>query len=366
VTRLRLRWCATAAWAAACLLSASAATAQSVLERAPNMHGGWTGVRGSLHLHVVHRFNNSGAPERQVQNRPTFLLAYSGPWRVLGGAHYATRSALVSGVPNEWELFLRRGMLQQDAGAPVDVAVHAAYNAAARSLDGELSAARRAGPLRVLAAARVLGNDAGTGSGSAVVTAGAALRLHEHIALAADAGTRRGSGTARRSARGIVWGAGIQLRLPATPHTLSLHAANTDATTLHSASRVAGQVRWGFEFTTPITPARYRRTAGSPDNTVASAASADVAVGHLGDTVVVNARLHNLRFEPDTIRVAVGTVVEWHNADPLEHTVTAEDRSWDSGPIAPGTAWRRRFNAPGRFDIVCTPHPFMRAVLIVE
>jgi plastocyanin len=352
---LRARTLGAGACAAGLLFTSTAVAAQSVLERPPNVHGGWTGAPGSVHLHVVHRFNQSGAPERQVQNRPTFLLAYAGPWRVLGGVHYATRSALVAGVPNEWEVFLRHGVLRQEAGAPVDVGLQAGYNAAARSADGELSAARDAGPLRLLAAARVLSRDAETGSSAAVLVAGAALRVHEHIALAADVGS--GSGTRG----GTVWGAGVQLRLPATPHTLSLHATNTDATTLHSASRAAGQVRWGFEFTTPITPARYRRTAaGRP------AGMAGLTLSHAGDTVVVHARLHNLRFEPDTLRVAAGTVVEWRNDDPLEHTVTAEDGSWDSGSIAPGAVWRRRFDAPGRFSIICTPHPFMRAVLIVE
>ena len=40
-----------------------------------NASGGWAGAPNSLYFTFLHRFNNSGAPVRQVTNRPTFLLA---------------------------------------------------------------------------------------------------------------------------------------------------------------------------------------------------------------------------------------------------------------------------------------------------
>jgi plastocyanin len=59
-------------------------------------------------------------------------------------------------------------------------------------------------------------------------------------------------------------------------------------------------------------------------------------------------------------------VVEWKNDDPLAHTVTADDGSWDSGLIQPGATWRRTFDRPGTYPFHCTPHPFMKGVVVVR
>lgn len=346
--------------AAAALLVLSATSlqelhAQSLLERTTNLSGGWVGPAGLVHFHFVHRFNQSGRPARQVQNRPTFLAAYTTPWELLAGVHYATRSALVAGVPNEWEVFLRGRPLRQPLGIPAEVGAQVGYNAAARSLDSELSAARDLGPLRGLLAVRWLTRDARTERAAGALAIGGLGRLHEHVAIGADVGRRWVRGEDADESR-LAWGAGVHVRLPGTPHTLALQMTNTDATTLHAASRGHDIIRWGFEFTVPLTTARY-----VPGRTPLATAAAAVAT----DTVV-RVALHNLAFQPATLRIKAGTTVEWHNRDPLEHTVTAEDGSWDSGPIEPDAVWRNRFPRAGRYVIVCTPHPFMRAEVIVE
>src|SRR5690606_22052502 len=128
--------------------TAAPAGAQSVLDRGPNLSDGWVGAPHSIYFNFLHRFNQSGAPERQVTNRPTFLLAYRTPVPLLLGIRYATRSDIVARIPNEWEAFARYGVLRQDLGAPFDASIQAAYNEAARSVDGELSLARRFGPVR--------------------------------------------------------------------------------------------------------------------------------------------------------------------------------------------------------------------------
>jgi plastocyanin len=333
-------------------VNAAAAQAQSVLERTPNLHGGWTGTAGALHFNFVHRFNNSGAPERQVTNRPTFLLGWSAHDRLLVGAHYSTRSALHPRYPNEWEPFARAALLSQQAGRPADLALQLGWNAAARSFDGDVTLGRSVDRLRLLGSVRVLGRDVHDGETRVALGAGAALQVAQHVAVSADVGRRAGvSGAA-------VWGAGLQLRLPASPHTLSVHVTNSDATTLHSASRAADHPRWGFELTVPVTVARYFRRAAAP---------APQPPGRIaGDTIALRIRIHNLAYAPDTVRVPAGSVVEWRNDDPLPHTVTLQDGSWDSGAIQPGATWRHRLDRPGRYDITCTPHPFMRALLIVE
>ena len=222
-----------------------------MLERGPNLSDGWIGAPNSIHFNFLHRFNQSGPPRRQVTNRPTFELAWRPPPPVLVAVRYATRSDIVARVPNEWELFARLGALRQDAGAPLDAAATAAWNAAARSADGEVTLARRQGRLRMIAAARVLGSAFDTGETRFALAGGATLRLTRWIALAGDYAQLLD--TDERAA----WGGALQIAVPYTPHSISLQATNTNTATMHGASRGADAVRWGFEFTVPVALGRY-------------------------------------------------------------------------------------------------------------
>jgi plastocyanin len=80
----------------------------------------------------------------------------------------------------------------------------------------------------------------------------------------------------------------------------------------------------------------------------------------------VRASIRNLAYEPARIEVEAGTTIIWRNNDQVEHTVTALDRSWDSGVIRPGATWQRTFDEPGEHDFFCTPHPFMRGTVVVR
>jgi plastocyanin len=66
------------------------------------------------------------------------------------------------------------------------------------------------------------------------------------------------------------------------------------------------------------------------------------------------------------IRIRAGQSVAWLNHDPMVHTVTADDGSWDSGDIRPGGTFLHTFATPGRYPYHCRPHPQMRGVIIVE
>ena len=335
------------------------------MERTPNLSGGWTGAPGTLYFHFLHRFNQSGAPQRQVVNRPTFLLGWSVTDRVLAGVQYATRSDLVPRYPNEWELFARTEPLR----GPLDLAVQAGYNVAAESFDGELTAARRFGPLRAIIAARAFSAGFAGDSSRFAVAGGLVLRLRPWLALAGDAATL----LERDPGEEVAWGAALQIAIPYTPHSLSLQAANTNTATLQGASRGADEVRWGFEFTVPFTPARYFGGRAPPDTMrptlepVPPPIPAEEGVRILraaGDTV--RAELASLAFRPASLEVAPGTTVVWTNADQVAHTVTAVDGAWTSPLLQPGQSWARTFASPGVHEILCTPHPFMRARVVVQ
>jgi len=336
----------------ACALSvfagvADVASCQSVLERPPNLSGGWLGSRGTLQFNFVHRFGVSDAPLRKVTNSPTFLLSYQLPLPLLIGFNYATSSDVAAAFPNEWEGFARYGQR--------GVAVQAGYNQAAGSFDAELTAARNVGRLRLIAAGRVLSNGYHSDTTRYAVGGGATVRLSRWFALAGDATTLLD----RRPGEKAAWGAGLQVAIPYSPHTLSLQVTNTNTATLQGASRGIDRVRGGFEFTIPFTLSRYFGRRGQTAAKGGGAGAANVANA-------THAEMRTMVFGPKRIEIPVGGTVTWTNNDPLVHTITADDGSWDSGPIEPGKTWSRTFTQPGEYAYHCTPHPFMRALIVVR
>jgi plastocyanin len=71
-------------------------------------------------------------------------------------------------------------------------------------------------------------------------------------------------------------------------------------------------------------------------------------------------------FLPAIVTVSLGTTVTWGNDDPLAHTVTALDRSFDSGRMGPGTTFSYTFSQPGSIEYRCTLHQNMQGQILVE
>ena len=353
-------------WPAPSLLAPGAALhAQSLLEQPPNLGGTWTAAPGVLHFHFLHLFQATDAPARKVLNSPTFLLSAGLPGRLALGARYATNSLVRSGFPNEWELFGRWQALSQRRGSPLDAAAHAGWNQAAGSADGELTLGRTFGRMRVLAAARGFSNAYHSGDARAAVAGGATISLHEWVSVAGDIGTLIDVADSDP-----VWSAGLQLRIPYSPHTLSLHASNANSTTLQGASRGIDAVLWGFEFTVPFTPSRY--FGGSR---TASVVQADT--GRIAAEVTMTDRL---QFAPDTVVIRAGSAVRWTNTSVLPHTVTADPakaaradnvqlpagaKTFDSGDMPQGAVFVHTFTVPGTYRYVCIPHELAAMVGVV-
>ena len=72
------------------------------------------------------------------------------------------------------------------------------------------------------------------------------------------------------------------------------------------------------------------------------------------------------RFTPPTISIASGETVRWFNDDAMPHTATAVDRAWDSGNLAPGGSFERRFDHPGSYSYACLYHAWMTGVVVVS
>ena len=343
--------------------------AQGVAERPPNLSNTWSPNRGVVQFNFTHRFDMSAAPLRKITNTPSFQAA-TGVVSSLGvGFTYGSNSDLVPAYPNEWEWFARWSPLSQTGGALLDASLQAGWNVAAESVDAELSAARSIGRLRVLVAGRAFHHAFYQDSARYAVAGGATLRLSPWLSIAGDYATLIDRVDAERP----VWGAGLQLTVPYTPHSMSIHASNVGTGSLEGASR-GSHTRWGFEYTVPITLRRYAPRRSPPavvadaDSPRAGAPTTKPVVQHPEtehpDTVIVTIR--QFRYERDTIRVKAGDVVVWRNADQVEHTVTADSGAFESPLIKPSQGWSHRFTVPGTFGYHCMPHPFMKAVVRVQ
>ncbi len=74
----------------------------------------------------------------------------------------------------------------------------------------------------------------------------------------------------------------------------------------------------------------------------------------------VKIKYHEITIEPDTLRVKVGTTIEWVNEDPVQHNVTSEPGApskLDSGNFGEGHTFRFTVTKPGVIHYKCTNHP---------
>jgi plastocyanin len=71
-------------------------------------------------------------------------------------------------------------------------------------------------------------------------------------------------------------------------------------------------------------------------------------------------------FLPSELTVRAGSTVTWSNEDEAVHTVTAADKSWDSGRIPIGGSFSQTFTTPGTYDFVCSIHAAMKGTITVQ
>jgi amicyanin len=75
--------------------------------------------------------------------------------------------------------------------------------------------------------------------------------------------------------------------------------------------------------------------------------------------------IQNFAFSPTTVTVKAGSTVTWINRDQDAHTVTAMSGPFHSPTLTTGQSFRYTFTTPGRYDYLCTIHPFMTATVVV-
>lgn len=70
-------------------------------------------------------------------------------------------------------------------------------------------------------------------------------------------------------------------------------------------------------------------------------------------------------FKPATVTIVAGQAVTWQNTSSTQHTVTADDGSFDSGRLSLHDQFANVFAVPGRFTYHCSIHPSMHGTVIV-
>ena len=75
--------------------------------------------------------------------------------------------------------------------------------------------------------------------------------------------------------------------------------------------------------------------------------------------------ISNYSFSPQTLTIKIGTTVTWTNKDLAKHTVTADDGSFESPFFGQGGTYSHTFSEAGTFAYHCSPHPYMKATIVV-
>ncbi len=331
---------------------------QSLLYRPPNLSGSWVADPGVVQFNFIHRFNVTPAPSRTFVNFPTFTFATGVGHGVGFGYRFATKSGIpdTTATSNESELFARWrfwGGGRSEGSEGLAAAVTPAWNFRAKSFDAELAADYTRGPLTLLGAVRELTKAFG-GSAQTALAAGAVVRLNSYVALSGDVAKTLGGDTT------AAWSFGVQVLIPGSPHSFALEVSNVASNTYQGSSRglppKTVKRLYGFEFTIPIHLSRFGawfRGSAGPALGASGPAAAEVQVAAL-------------KYSTDTVRIAAGQIVRWTNHDPLDHTITFDAEGPVSGALPAKGSYAVKFDSPGTYPYHCTPHPFMKGVVVVQ
>ena len=75
--------------------------------------------------------------------------------------------------------------------------------------------------------------------------------------------------------------------------------------------------------------------------------------------------IRDFAYHATPVTVHVGDTVQFINDDGDAHTVTASDKSFDSGGLDTHESWTHVFAKEGTYAYFCALHPYMKAVVIV-
>lgn len=81
--------------------------------------------------------------------------------------------------------------------------------------------------------------------------------------------------------------------------------------------------------------------------------------------LIHDVQIKGLAFDPVSLSVKVGDSIRWTNFDLSPHTATADDASWDCGPMKEGQSVVLAVKAGMAPNYGCSYHPDMKANLVI-
>lgn len=70
-------------------------------------------------------------------------------------------------------------------------------------------------------------------------------------------------------------------------------------------------------------------------------------------------------YNPMLVTIHAGDRVTFVNDDDDAHTISADDKSFNSAGLDSGATWQHAFARPGTYRYFCELHPYMKATIVV-
>ncbi|HEY2036940.1 MAG TPA: cupredoxin domain-containing protein [Steroidobacteraceae bacterium] len=94
-------------------------------------------------------------------------------------------------------------------------------------------------------------------------------------------------------------------------------------------------------------------------------AAAATSVAHAAQSSIT---IRNYSFDPGMMKIAAGATVTWINRDADVHTIKSQQgpEPFQSPALDSGGHYSFTFRHPGTYRYICSVHPFMRGVIVVQ
>ncbi len=76
--------------------------------------------------------------------------------------------------------------------------------------------------------------------------------------------------------------------------------------------------------------------------------------------------IYKMKFQTPVLKAKIGDKITWMNKDVVPHTVTALDKSWDSGRLKKGESFALTISDETRLEYFCLYHRQMKAKITLN
>ena len=119
----------------------------------------------------------------------------------------------------------------------------------------------------------------------------------------------------------------------------------------------------------PLPTPNLTQTSGGPatPSPAGPSGAGQAGTNGLGTPASQVAATAQLSFNPTTVTVKVGDVIQWTDTSNVPHNVTFDQNpELSSGTLQQGDTWQVQFSKPGTYSYHCTFHPGMNGTITVS